>query len=78
MADMEHIHRLQGQQLGLLTRSQALAAGMTPAAIVWKLRCGEWVTRRRGVYASASVQPTAAHTALAAILTVDGPASMPP
>ena len=47
--------RLRGRmqcQAGMVTRKQALKAGMTSRAIGWKLQAGEWRQVHRGVYAT--------------------------
>ena len=68
------IIELQQRQLGLLTRRQAHAAGLTDSTIETKVRNREWRIIRRGVYAGAAVKPSYAQAVLAAILAVDGPA----
>ena len=68
------LHELQQRQLGLLTRRQAHAAGLTDSTIETRLRNREWRLVRRGVYASSAVKPSAAQAVLAAALAVDAPA----
>ena len=41
-------------QSGVVSRQQAMAAGMTPAVIDNKLRSGRWQRLQRGVYATFS------------------------
>ena len=43
-------------QLGLISRDQALAAGLTPAGIQHRLTSGEWLRRRPRVYAYAAAE----------------------
>jgi hypothetical protein len=45
------------QQMGLLTRGDALDAGMTPSLITAAIRAGDLVVVRRGVYALATCGP---------------------
>lgn len=42
-------------QLPLLVRSELLAAGMTERQIRWRLRTGQWVQLRAGIYVEAAV-----------------------
>ena len=53
------VRGVMAAQHGLITRSQAIAAGMVPEVIDRLARCGDWVAVRRGVYAEAEV--VAAH-----------------
>ena len=41
---------LAGLQAGIITRRQALTAGMAPGAIEWKLHAGRWKQVHWGVY----------------------------
>jgi hypothetical protein len=69
-----------GAQHGVFTRQQALAAGYDAGEIRARLRVGEWVPVRRGVYAdlpvwrSSASDPTARHRLLvaAALRAADG------
>lgn len=45
------------QQNGIIGRGQALALGMTPSAILWRLRSGRWQRLLPGVYATFSGRP---------------------
>lgn len=45
------IAALAAPQVGRVSRSQLLAAGITPDAIRHRLRCGRLVVERPGVYA---------------------------
>jgi very-short-patch-repair endonuclease len=45
------------QQDGVIARAQALALGMTDAAIAWRLRTGRWQRLLPGVYATFSGRP---------------------
>jgi predicted transcriptional regulator of viral defense system len=57
-------------QHGLVTRGQALAAGLTPSAIRVRVAKGSWLALRRTVYALAGVRPTPEQAALAVCLAV--------
>lgn len=57
-------------QLGLVTRRQALAAGLSLRGIRTRLARGDWLLVRRSVYALAGVRPTFEQAALAACLAV--------
>lgn len=46
-------HSIMGAQWGLITRPQALAAGMTPRDVDLALRRGAWTAVHRGVYGAA-------------------------
>ena len=67
MSDVR-VAALFARQLGLVTRQQALAAGMTAAQIENRVATGRWVVVRRGVYALAGVPPSADQAVLAATL----------
>ena len=56
------------RQRGLITRQQALAAGMTADQIRTMLESGHWVAHRRGVYALAGVPPSREQAVLGAVL----------
>lgn len=56
------------RQHGLITRAQAVAAGLTPSAIRVRTEKGSWILVRRKVYAVAGVAPSAAQAALAVCL----------
>ena len=55
-------------QHGVLTRAQALDAGMTDKAIVARLRTGRWQRLQRGVYATFSGEPPRPALVWAAVL----------
>lgn len=57
-------------QLGLVTRRQALAAGLSLRGIRTRLARGDWLLVRRSVYALAGVRPTFEQAALAACVAV--------
>ena len=63
------------QQHGLISRRQALAAGMTDAQIGWRLRTGQWESVHRGVYRHAVSPETPQSRLLAMCLACDGVAS---
>ena len=56
------------KQLGLITRRQALAAGLTEKAIRERVRLGAWTTARRGVFVVGAVPWTWEQQILAAVL----------
>ena len=64
----ERVEELAGRQHGLLTRTQAIAAGLSEAEIGGRLRSGRWYSVHRGVYAMAGAPRTAAQSLLAAVL----------
>ena len=64
------LRRMQ-QQHGLVTRAQALAAGMTGYQIRHRLDTGRWVGAARGVYRHAAVDPTPLSQLLAVCLAHD-------
>jgi very-short-patch-repair endonuclease len=55
---------------GLVTRTQALAAGMSRRMIDERMRRGRWTLERRGVYAIAGSPPSLRRSVLAAILAL--------
>jgi hypothetical protein len=59
---------LLATQHRVLTRTQALAAGMTDKAIVARLRTGRWQRLQRGVYATFSGEPPRPSLIWAAVL----------
>ena len=63
------------RQHGLFTRTQALAAGATPASIQHRLDTGRWLLVTRGVYRLAGVPVTWRQRALAACLA-SGPGAV--
>lgn len=62
------------EQRGLLTWGQCLSAGMTPAAVRWKVESGVWMRVHRGVYQTRPGKDDWQTTALAAQLAVPGSA----
>ena len=58
------------QQHGLISRRQALEAGLSSGGIQTRLRRGDWRPARRGVYAIAGVRPSPEQAALAVCLAV--------
>ena len=78
---------LMAEQYGLVSRAQALAAGMTQHHIRWRVRTGQWVRAAHGVYRHAAVPSTphsellgpclaygvlASHRSAAALHDIDG------
>lgn len=56
------------RQLGLVTRHQALAAGLSASGIRTRLSRGDWLAVRRSVYAVSAVAPSHEQAALAVCL----------
>lgn len=72
------VERKMASQRGLITRSEALEAGLTRHQIQRRIRTGEWVRVHRGVYRHAAA-PVSYHQRLqAATMAVDGVASHRP
>jgi hypothetical protein len=71
MADViiERLNRIARQQRGLVTRAQALAAGLTDGQITARLRNGTWILLRPDVYAVAAAPPSWEQSLLAITLT---------
>ena len=69
--DVDH---LTTPQRGLISRHQALAAGLTSAGIRNRIDQGVWVRVDRGLYAIAGVRLDREHEVLGAILRVEGQA----
>ncbi|WP_347352722.1 type IV toxin-antitoxin system AbiEi family antitoxin domain-containing protein [Intrasporangium sp.] len=67
--------RIAGQS-GLLTRTQALRAGCTPAAIKWQVTSGRWVQVHRGVYLTTPGRDDWSTRAVAALLAVGTPSAL--
>lgn len=63
------------RQYGIISRTQALGAGMTRGQIDQRLRTGRWERLHPGVYRVASSTPTWRGRVLAATLAADGVAS---
>jgi very-short-patch-repair endonuclease len=69
------IHRHARRQYGLVTRPQALAAGLSSSAVDRLVQTGAWLQMAAGVYAPASVPMSWRRQVLAACLAIDGYAS---
>jgi very-short-patch-repair endonuclease len=67
MADMDAVHALMRRQLGLITRSQALACGLTSRQIERLLSSGRWRPVRPEIYALAGTPPSWEQAVLAAV-----------
>lgn len=67
--------RVAGQS-GLLTRGQALAAGITTDQIRWKVHSGRWVPVRSGVYLTEPGRQGWEVDAVAALLSVGRPSAL--
>jgi very-short-patch-repair endonuclease len=52
---VERVDEITSRQLGLITRVQALGAGLTSKAVTHRLRRGVWSQRRPGLYAVTGV-----------------------
>lgn len=74
MVDESGIAAVARSQLGLITHSQATAAGMSSPGVARRLASGRWRHVRRGVYAEAASVPTFAQSVLAAVLAAGTPA----
>ena len=48
LADLQH---------GVLSRTQALQSGMSPARVSWRVRGGHWQRLHQGVYATFTGRP---------------------
>jgi very-short-patch-repair endonuclease len=64
------VQRVLRRQAGVVTRAQALAAGMTKDAIYARLRTGRWQRIHVGVYAAYSGRPTRESLMWAAVLGI--------
>jgi hypothetical protein len=62
------VGRIAARQLGLITRRQALDAGITPGEIRWRAATGRWNVIRFGVFAVAGAPPSWEQRVLAAVL----------
>lgn len=67
--------RLMRQQHGLISRRQALTAGMTDTQIKWRINADQWVRVTRGVYRHRSAPDTRIARLLAECLARDALAS---
>ena len=59
---------LLSQQEGVISRVQALAAGVSPSLLQSKVRCGRWQPLHQGVYAAFSGEPARPAALWAALL----------
>ncbi len=66
---------VMARQHSLATRPQALAAGLTPRQIGFRLSTGLWVAPHQGVYRPSSARPYFELKVMAACLALDGYAS---
>ena len=71
----QHLARLARRQRGLLTRTQALDAGLSPSAVKRRVASGTWHRLVAGVYALASSPLTWHQRVLAACLSLNAVAS---
>src|SRR5689334_24833813 len=67
---------LAGNQCGVVSRSQALRAGLTTDMIKFRLRSGRWRLMHRGVYVTFTGTPGRGARLWAAVLSA-GPGAMP-
>ncbi len=74
MSDEKIESRFRGQH-GVVSRAQALEAGLTDRQIDRRVASGRWVRVRRGVYRHAAVRPTWKGNLLGACLATGGLAS---
>ena len=70
----EQCAQLAGKQYGVISRAQALSAGMTPRAIGVRLAAGQWHVVHAGTYVIAGSAPVWEQGAAAASLWA-GPAA---
>ena len=71
----EPLREVARAQAGVITTQQALAAGLTRAAVKWQLQSSRWQQLRHGVYALFSGQPSREAVLWAAVLRA-GPGAM--
>lgn len=71
----DQVLRQMKRQHGLVSRSDALEAGMTPKQIAHRLSTGGWTQEARGLYRHAAVPSTPLSRLLAACMAHDGLAS---
>lgn len=69
--DVAELRKVAAEQSDLVTRPQRLSAGMTDAAIQWRLDRKWWVRLHPGVYLTVPGRDDWWVTALAAFLAVD-------
>jgi hypothetical protein len=67
--------RLFAAQHGVIGRQQAIAAGLTPRMIEWRVHEGAWLRVHRAVYRLAGAPPTWHQRLMAATLATGGVAS---
>ncbi|MDN5795436.1 MAG: type IV toxin-antitoxin system AbiEi family antitoxin domain-containing protein [Intrasporangium sp.] len=67
--------RIAGQS-GLLTRTQALRAGLSPAAIRWQVSSGRWVQVHRSVYLTTPGRDDWTMRVVAALLAIGTPCAL--
>ena len=72
MADAARIIWFFQRQLGLITREQCFACGLTEGQITHRLRSGIWIEIRPGVYALGGVAPSWEQALLAVTLSTAG------
>jgi len=65
---VESVHEITARQLGLITRRQALDAGLSKKAIAHRLGRGIWIPLRPGLYAVAGIPPSWEQGVLGAVL----------
>ena len=65
---MEIVQDITARQLGLITRRQALAAGLSKKAIAHRVRTGIWMQRRPGLYVVAGMPWSWEQDVLGAVL----------
>lgn len=70
--DLRYLAQRQG---GVVTRSQAMRAGMSPGMIKFRVRTGRWQQLHPGVYATFSGSPRRGTRLWAAVLSA-GPGAM--
>ena len=72
----ESLRELARTQAGVVTSRQALAAGLTRAALIWQLDSARWQQLQHGVYAVSSGPPRREAVLWAAVLRGGGGAML--
>ncbi|HET7397040.1 MAG TPA: type IV toxin-antitoxin system AbiEi family antitoxin domain-containing protein [Intrasporangium sp.] len=70
------IEDFAARQSGVVSRQQALAAGLTPAAITWRLASRRWTSLGSGLYLTHTGDVSWEARAAAAVLGRSGPAAL--
>ena len=68
MSMQTRLNQISARQHGLITRSQAIEAGLSPSAVQRRLHDHRWIPIRSGVYAIGGLAPTWERAVMAACL----------